>query len=165
MTQEKPQGPKAARSKNHAQKTKPPKLARLAVKLPPLDAKIDAKPDATPGSTHAAVQPKPVETGPPPAPEPPQPAKIIPPHPPRTGRYSDFSPAMVRGLWSSFALLLLGLLVAELFIPSHAEFGLAATPFFHAWFALLAALVIALLAWLAGTCLPRPCNTGKRSAS
>lgn len=72
-----------------------------------------------------------------------------------TPRYSDFSPAALRRLWTLFALALLGALVAELFIHPHPTFNIEGTPFFNAWYGFAACATIVIVSNLLGKLLKR----------
>ncbi|MBI1274813.1 hypothetical protein GC177_02440 [bacterium] len=124
----------------------------LTVKLPSLEEIAKAEKQ----QRETAMEEAALQTEAPPAPVVETPKKPAEKPPARTGRYSDFSPRVVRLLWSGFALLLLALLVTELFTPSHPAFGIDATPFFFAWYGFLSCACIVLVSNLLGKLLKRP---------
>jgi len=70
-------------------------------------------------------------------------------------RYSDFSPNIVKWLWTVFAVCLLATLIAELFVHPHPHFDIEGTPFFNAWFGFLACAGIVIGSNLLGKILKR----------
>ncbi len=71
-------------------------------------------------------------------------------------RYSDFSPTLLKRLWTWFAIILLATLIANAFVPLHGHFGLDATPFFFAWYGFASCAAIVIFSKCLGLLLKRP---------
>lgn len=62
----------------------------------------------------------------------------------------------VRRLWVGFTVVLTLLVLADMFIHPHANFGIDGTFGFYAWFGLLACMAMVLFAKMLGVALKRP---------
>ena len=65
-------------------------------------------------------------------------------------------PNTVRKLWLAFIAVLAATVLAELFVPHEAHFGVDGTFGFNAWYGFLACAALILIAKLAGLALKRP---------
>lgn len=70
-------------------------------------------------------------------------------------RYSDFSPRLLRILWSLLIATLALSIAAEFFIHKHGYFPLEETTAFHAWFGFISCAAIVVVSKLYGFAVKR----------
>ena len=72
------------------------------------------------------------------------------------GDYWLVRPRTIRMLWIAFIVILAATVLADLFIDHHAEFGIAGTLGFYAWYGFLSCVVLIFVSRAFGFFLKRP---------